>query len=149
MRFAICPLFNALLISAALSPPGLRPVVSIVKRDQSDYWIGLTRPRTSHVSRRVGICISGWPSMMACRGLLLPVDKAGVSQRYFRLVPSMPMLHRSASFCWGIRLTQDSSGWGGGLYGYFKPNALVVNYATAWASTKIFLESPGVRPKCC
>jgi lysophospholipase L1-like esterase len=38
-------------------------------------------------------------------------------------------------------MTQDGSGWGSGTYGYFKPNATVANYATAWASTKVFLES--------
>ena len=38
-------------------------------------------------------------------------------------------------------MTSDCCGWGGGIYGYFKPNATVINYATAWASSKVFVRS--------
>ena len=41
----------------------------------------------------------------------------------------------------GDSMTADCCGWGQGMYGYFKPNATVVNYAMAWSSTKAFLRS--------
>jgi lysophospholipase L1-like esterase len=41
----------------------------------------------------------------------------------------------------GDSMVSDCCGWGAGMYGYFKPNATVVNYGMPWDSTKIFLQS--------
>jgi lysophospholipase L1-like esterase len=76
------------------------------------------------------------------------LEKAGATprlpgdwQRFFRLTPSAPPAPPIRIVLIGDSMTADCCGWGGGIYGYFKPNATVVNYAQAYTSTKIFLHS--------
>ena len=70
-----------------------------------------------------------------------PLDSAGVSPRYFRLIPSTPPAPPIRVVIIGDSMAADCCGWGQGIYGYFKPNATVVNYAMPWTSTKVFLQS--------
>src|SRR6476469_3321950 len=56
-------------------------------------------------------------------------DGTTVPRRYFRLPPSPPPAAPIRVMLIGDSMTSDCCGWGGGIYGYFKPNATVINYA--------------------
>jgi lysophospholipase L1-like esterase len=144
MRCAVCSLCTALLICAALSgTAALGQSLSIVKKAESEYWIEasapVNNPRALQASGNLHLWVDIHDDVQARYSVQF--DTAGVAQRYFRLIPSTPPAPPIRVLLLGDSMTQDGSGWGGGVYGYFKPNATVVNYGTAWASTKVFLQS--------
>jgi lysophospholipase L1-like esterase len=76
------------------------------------------------------------------------VDKAGVTERFFRLMPSTPPAPPIIIVLLGDSTVADFAsnanlvyGWGSGIYGYFKDNARVVNLAYPGYSSKSFLAS--------
>jgi lysophospholipase L1-like esterase len=128
----------ALHISAAFGQS-----LSIIRKAQTNYWIDASAPQDNSYALQASGNLHLWV------GIQDPVqgqyssqfDGTGVSQRYFRLTPSAPAAPPIRVLLIGDSMTADCCGWGAGIYGYFKPNATVVNYATAWASTKVFLKS--------
>jgi len=144
MRCAVRSLCTALLICAALSATAaLGQSVSVVKKAGSEYWIEasapVNEPRALQASGNLHLWVDIQDDVQERYSVRL--DTAGVAQRYFRLIPPTPPAPPIRVLLIGDSMTQDGSGWGGGVYGYFKPNATVVNYGTAWASTKVFLQS--------
>ena len=133
-----------MLICAALSATAaLGQSLSIVKKAESDYWIEASAPVNDPHALQASGNLHLWVDIHddVQERYSFQFDKAGVAQRYFRLIPSIPPAPPIRVLLLGDSMTQDGSGWGGGVYGYFKPNATVVNYGTAWASTKVFLQS--------
>ena len=64
----------------------------------------------------------------------------GVPQRYFRLAPTVEAPPIRVMII-GDSMSADCCGWGVAMPSYFKPNATVINYASPWTSTKVFLQS--------
>lgn len=64
---------------------------------------------------------------------------AGNTQRFFRLTPWTPPAPPIILVLLGDSTVWDGSGWGQGIYGYFKTNVRVVNLAAPGYSTKRFL----------
>lgn len=52
-----------------------------------------------------------------------------VSSRYYRLIPAPPEAPAIRIVALGDSLISDDMGWGGGIYGYLKPNATYLSYA--------------------
>ena len=66
---------------------------------------------------------------------------AGVTKRFFQLTAWTEPAPDIIIVLLGDSTVAEGSGWGQGIYGYFKPNVRVVNLAAPWHSTKVFLES--------
>jgi lysophospholipase L1-like esterase len=71
----------------------------------------------------------------------VPVQAAGESIRYYRLVPLPEPAPEIRIMIVGDSMASDCCGWGQGVPQYVKGNALVINYAQAWMSSKVFLQS--------
>jgi lysophospholipase L1-like esterase len=137
-------LSTVLLLCAALSASAaLGQSLSIMKKAQTNYWVEASAPPDNPYALEASGNLHLWVGIQdQVQGQYSSqFDGAGVSQRYFRLTPSTPPAPPIRVMLIGDSMTADCCGWGAGIYGYFKPNATVVNYATAWASTKIFLKS--------
>jgi lysophospholipase L1-like esterase len=72
----------------------------------------------------------------------LPVDTSYGALRYYRLAPTPPEAPPVRIMTLGDSMVADCCGWGSRLEFFLKPNALLLNYAQAWTSTKVFLQSP-------
>jgi lysophospholipase L1-like esterase len=143
MRCSIGSSFTALLICAVLTASAaLGQSLSIVKKGESNYWIEASAPANTPYALQASENLHLWADIRSeVQGSYSrQLTNAGVSHRYFRLIspPSVPPIR---VLIISDSMASDCCGWGGGIYGYFKPNATVVNYAMAWASTKIFLQS--------
>lgn len=80
--------------------------------------------------------------------LSLQFDNAGVTRHFFRLTPWTPpappiiiMLIGDSTVADFISNDSRFNGWGQGIYGFFKPNARVLNLAYPCYSTWVFLTS--------
>ncbi len=70
-----------------------------------------------------------------------PFGNAPSAQRFFRFPPTAPPAPPIRVLILGDSMASDCCGWGRSVYGYFKDNATVVNYALPFASTRVFLHS--------
>jgi lysophospholipase L1-like esterase len=59
----------------------------------------------------------------------LLLNYANVSSRFFRLIPASAEASPIRIIALGDSLITDDMGWGGGVYGYLKPNATFINWA--------------------
>jgi lysophospholipase L1-like esterase len=71
----------------------------------------------------------------------LPVDTSYGALRYYRLAPTPPEPPPIRVMTLGDSMVAECCGWGSRLQFYLKPNALLLNYAQAWTSSKVFLQS--------
>jgi len=117
--------------------------LSIIKKGESNYWIEATAPANAPQTLQASENLHLWVDIYSDvqEPYSYPFDSTGVSLRYFRLMPSIPPAPQIRVLLLGDSMTADCCGWGRGIYGYFKPNATVVNYAMPWTSTKVFLQS--------
>src|SRR5690242_18037613 len=127
MRFTFLS-FHTLLISAALSANAVvGQTLALVQKPDSNYWIQASAPvNNSHVlqaSENLHLWVDIHDNIQEPYSVRF--DTTGVSQRYFRLIPSLPPAPPIRVLLIGDSMTQDGSGWGGGIYGYFKQNATV------------------------
>jgi len=145
MRFPLCAPFTALLMLAAAPFPNtvLGQALSIIKKADTNYWIEASAPagdpHTLQASENLHLWINVHDAVQDSYSFQF--DNAGVSQRYFRLISSPPPPPPIRVLIIGDSMAADCCGWGRGIYGYFNANATVVNYATPWTSTKVFLQS--------
>ena len=133
-----------LLCAAALSgSAALGQSLSIIKSGESNYWIEASAPAGNPHTLRASGNLHLWIDIHndLQESFSSEFESAGVSQRYFRLIPSTPPPPPIRVLLLGDSMTADCCGWGRGIYGYFKPNATVINYAAPWTSTKVFLQS--------
>jgi lysophospholipase L1-like esterase len=133
-----------LLVCAALAARAvLGQSLSIVKEGASNYWVEASAPPNNPHALRASENLHLWVDIHdEVQGQYSNrFDGSGVSQRYFRLTPSTPPAPPIRVMLIGDSMTSDCCGWGQGIYGYFKPNTTVINYAMAWTSTKVFLRS--------
>ncbi len=144
MRFKIHSSLTALLLWAALFPiSGYSQSVSILKEADSNYWIQATAPVAGSYTLQASENLHLWVDMQnnVPEQYSAQFNNTGVTKRYFRLASSPTDPPPIRVLLLGDSMTADCCGWGRGIYGYFKPNATVINYAQPWTSTKVFLQS--------
>jgi len=127
-------------LSASLSPG---QSLSIINQGKSNFWIQASAPAANPYTLQASANLHLWADIHDPIQGQYSSRLAGtrVSSRYFRLVPSSPAAPSIIVMLIGDSMVSDCCGWGGGMYGYFKPNATVVDYGMPWTSTKIFLQS--------
>lgn len=145
MRFpvslsSIWPLICAAAIPA---PAGFGQSLSIAKVGATNYSVQASAPANNPHTLQASADLQLWVDLRSdVQGsTTVTLDDATVSNRYFRLIPSPPPPPPIRILLLGDSMASDCCGWGGGVYGYFKPEATVVNYAMPWVSTKVFLQS--------
>src|SRR5262245_8069098 len=143
MRFLSRSISVAFLIFAIFSTAAFGQSLSITNKTGTNYWIEASAPLGNPYALQASGNLHLWVGIQddVQEHYSFQFNNAGVSQRYFRLIPSPPAPPPIRVLLLGDSMTSDGSGWGQGIYGYFKPDATVVNYASAWMSTKVFLTS--------
>jgi lysophospholipase L1-like esterase len=135
---------------ALFADAALGQSLSIVRTGQTELWINTAAPPDTQyilqASRNLHLRVDlndGVSDQVSNR-----VDKAGVTERFFRLMPSTPPAPPITIVLLGDSTVADFAsnanlvyGWGSGIYGYFKENARVVNLAYPGYSSKSFLAS--------
>src|SRR5882672_9734733 len=143
MRIPICSSPTALLICLILSASAAFGQSLSIKKVDTNYWIEASAPadipHTLQASDNMHLWVDIHEDVQ--EDYKFAFDNTGVSQRYFRLPPSAPPAPPIVVMLIGDSMSADCCGWGGGIYGYFKPNATVVNYSQPWTSSKVFLQS--------
>jgi lysophospholipase L1-like esterase len=136
------PVLLTFLIALSASSV-LSQSLSIIKKGGSNYWVEATSegndPYTVQASENLHLWIDVQNDLQEPYSFEL--NSNGSSQRYFRLISSTGSPPPIRVMIIGDSMAADCCGWGRGVYNYFNENAIVVNYATPWASTKIFLQS--------
>ena len=132
----------AVFVCSALALSSFGQSLSI-KKGETNYLVEASAPandpRTLQVSDNLSLWIDVRTGIVAPE--TFPIDSTNISQRYFRLISPPPEAPPIRLMILSDSMASDCCGWGGGIYGYFKPNATVVNYGIAWTSTKVFLQS--------
>jgi lysophospholipase L1-like esterase len=130
-----------LLLSVAVSSG---QTLTLVRKADSNYWVEASAPAGKSQNLQASGNLHLWADVKESLrdSYSFQFNSAGVSQRYFRLIVSPPDPAPIRLLLLGDSISSDATGWGGGMYGYFKPNATFVNYATPRMSTKVFLASP-------
>ena len=132
-----------LLVCVGLAASAFGQSLSIVQKGESNFWIQASAPAANPYTLQASANLHLWADIHdSVQGdYSSPLGGMAVPQRYFRLVPSSPPAAPIVVMMIGDSMTADCCGWGQGMYGYFKPNALVLNYAMPSSSTKTFLQS--------
>jgi lysophospholipase L1-like esterase len=144
MRFLKSSSTAALLVCAALSlSASFGQSLSLVKQADSNYWtVHATMPAGS------GYSLQGSPNLHLWADLQdtvqdeysMSVDPSDAQTRFFRMAPSTSAPPIRVLII-GDSMASDCCGWGQGMYGFFKENATVVNYAQPWEGTRVFIGS--------
>jgi lysophospholipase L1-like esterase len=133
-----------LTCAAALSPQvTLGQSLSIIRKGETNYWVEASAPANDPHVLQATENLDLWVNTRSevQQSYSFQLDSAAAARRYFRLIPAPAPPPPIRVLILGDSMASDCCGWGSGMYGYFNENATVVNYATAWASTKIFLQS--------
>lgn len=123
--------------------------LSIVKKTESEFRIDGTAPADTRYVLQASRDLQDWEDVKdeVWGQVEYTFTSAGVTPRFFRLAPWVPLAPIT------VVLVGDStvadlasngnwfSGWGQGIYGYFKPEARVVNFAVPGYGTRKFLSS--------
>jgi lysophospholipase L1-like esterase len=114
-----------------------------IRKGESNYWVEASAPTDNPHTLQASENLNTWIDVRESvqETYSLPLNSVGVGLRYFRLIPSPAPAPPIRILLLGDSMASDCCGWGGGIYGYFKPNATVINYAMPWTSTRIFLQS--------
>ena len=124
--------------------------LSVSRKGAGEFWIEGAAPADTPYVLQASGNLHLWVDLTnAVSGSLsYRIDGAGVTNRYFRLAPSTPPAPDITIVLVGDSTVADLavnlggySGWGQGIYGYFKLNVRVVNLAQPGLSTKLFLLS--------
>ena len=142
-RLRFCSWPTALLISLLLCANATLGQSLSIKKVDANYLIEASAPADNpgvlQASQDLRLWVDIREDVQASYSFAL--DEAGVTGRYFRLIPKPPDPPPIRVMVIGDSMSADCCGWGGGLYSYFKPNATIVNYSQPWTSTKVFLHS--------
>lgn len=115
----------------------------ILKETETNFWIEASAPADNPHTLQASENLLLWADVRenVTARISVSVTNVGRSQHYFRLKPSEPPPPPIRVMLLGDSMGSDCCGWGRGLYGYFKENATVINYAFANSSTRYFLQS--------
>lgn len=129
---------TALFADAALGQP-----LSIIRKGGSEIGIEATAPPDTRYVLQASENMHLWVDIQdeVLGQVSYRFDSAGVTKRFFRLTSWTPPAPSIMLMVLGDSTATDEVGWGQGLYGFFKPNVRVVNYAERGQSTKLFLSS--------
>ena len=143
MRFRFKTSLLALFVCSTLAPSDSFGQSLSIKKGETNYLVEASAPANDPRTLQVSDNLSLWIDVRT--GIVgpetIPIDSTNVSQRYFRLISPQPEAPPIRVMILSDSMASDCCGWGGGIYGYFKPNATVINYGIAWTSTKVFLQS--------
>ena len=144
-------LSTVLLMGAALyTTAALGQSLSIVNKGVTNYWAEGSAPSSTSYVLQASANLHLWADVQdQLQGpYSYYLNQAGIQprfsgdmQRFFRLTPSTPPPSPIRIVMIGDSMTADCCGWGPGMYGYFNQNATVINYAAAYTSTPVFLQS--------
>jgi lysophospholipase L1-like esterase len=117
--------------------------LSIIRKPDNNYWIQASAPADTPSTLQASENLHLWVDINSAvpEQLSFQFDNNDVSTRFIRLTPTPPEPPPIRIVTLGDSMVADCCGWGPGLPGFFKPNATIINYAQAWTSTKVFLQS--------
>jgi lysophospholipase L1-like esterase len=124
--------------------------LSIVRTGESELWVNAATPPNTQYILQASANLHLWVDINeeVSGQVSNRVDSAGVAQRFFQLMPWTPPAPDITIVILGDSTVAEFAsnanlvyGWGSGIYGYFKPNARVVNLAMPGYSSKLFLAS--------
>lgn len=144
MRISVWSLFNAALLCLILSTnPAFGQSLAISKKPDATYWIEgnapVENPGTLQISDNLHLWVDLQENIQQPYSVAL--DTNGVTERYFRLTPTVPAAPPIVVMLIGDSMSADCCGWGSGLRQYFKENVTFVNYAQPWTSSRTFFQS--------
>ena len=145
MRFLFSPVWSlvALLLAPLFGGSSTGQSLSINKKPDNSFWLQASapagKPHTLQATENFGLWIDVATEVTAETSLML--EYARIGSRFYRLTPSVPEPPVIRILVIGDSLASDCCGWGGGLAGYFTPNATVINYAQPQTSSRTFLQS--------
>jgi lysophospholipase L1-like esterase len=117
--------------------------LSVVRKPDSNFWVQvvapMSDPHTLQVSENLHLWVDGQNDVPEQYSFEL--DSGAATARFYRVIPTPPDAPPIRIMLLGDSMVADCCGWGPGMNGYFKANALVLNYAQPWTSTKVFLQS--------
>jgi lysophospholipase L1-like esterase len=123
---------------------------SVIRNGESEFWIKATAPQDARYVLQASANLHLWVDINdeVSGQSSNRFDNAGVTERYFRLIPWTPppppiilMLIGDSTVADLISNDNMFNGWGQGIHGYFKPDVRVVNLAYPCYSTTGFLAS--------
>lgn len=128
-----------LLLSAAVTQG---QSLSIARKPDNKLWIQASAPANEphvlEVSANMHLWVTKASDVGAAYSLALDDTE---SARFYKLVPTPAEPPPIRVVTLGDSMVADCCGWGRAMYGNFNANALVINYAQAWTSSKVFLQS--------
>src|ERR1051325_2931581 len=135
---------------ALFADAALGQSISILRKGESEFWVEAATPPDTTYRLQASANLHLWVDLNdAVSGQASnQLDFSRVSQRFFRLTPWTPPAPPITIVLLGDSTVADFtsnlslfSGWGQGMYRYFKPNVRVVNLAMPGLSSKEFLAS--------
>jgi lysophospholipase L1-like esterase len=132
-----------LLCVAFLAETAHGQTLSLARKGGSEFWIDAVASPEAPFALQASANMHLWVDIQEemTGPFSSRLNTAGIAGRFFRLtpLPSPPPPIRVVLI--GDCTVADGSGWGQGIYDYFKSSAIVVNLAFPWQSTKVFLTS--------
>jgi lysophospholipase L1-like esterase len=137
--------FRTLLTCAAVfyGSTALGQSLSIIRKGATNYAVEATAPANNPHSLQASENLRLWVDVRSevKEPYSLDLDNSASTRRYYRLIPRPSAPEPIRLLIISDSMASDCCGWGGGIYDYFNQNVTVVNYAMAWAGTKVFLQS--------
>jgi lysophospholipase L1-like esterase len=116
--------------------------LSIARKADNNFWVEATAPAGSPSVIQASANLHLWiDTHDVAEQASFVLDHSYASSRYYRLVATPPEQPPIRVMTLGDSMVADCCGWGVGMPAYFKANALVLNYAQAWMSSKVFFQS--------
>jgi lysophospholipase L1-like esterase len=117
--------------------------LSIAKKPDNNYWIQASAPADVPSTLQASENLHLWVDINSAvpQDLSFQFNNTDVTTRFIRLTPTPPEPPPIRVVLLGDSMVAECCGWGQAMPGYFKPSATVLNYAQAWTSTKVFLQS--------
>src|SRR5687767_7417623 len=118
-----------LLVHAALCATAFAQSLVVTNKTDGKIWIEAKAPAGVPHTLQVSADLRFWTDLSSSitDTYSAEVTNSWVARKYFRMVPTAPDPDPIRLAVIGDSLSSDCCGWGGGLYGYFKPWATVVN----------------------
>lgn len=131
------------MVCAAFGANAFAQSLSVTNKADGKVWVEASAPSDNPHRLQTSANLHLWSDIKSDVTELYSVELTNnwVARKYFRLVPAGEEAPPIRIVIAGDSMSSDCCGWGGGMYGYFKPNATVVNYAVPWTSTEVFLQS--------
>lgn len=135
---------KVLLISAVLLTDAVfGQSLSLIRSADSKYWVQASAPAGESYTLQCSENLHLWIDITndVSTQYSAELGNGDFPTRFYRLKPTPPQPEPIRIVLIGDSMISDCCGWGQGMYGFFNANALILNYAQAWTSTKVFLQS--------